>query len=163
MLAQYANIEVMESVPLPFRTFSFNVGKLVFSPNYLQAALVVFLIFLLVFSMARLRHMYVHWSFKGATAYLFMGFLLAVVLEGFMLLGGRPLFTEIVGWEAAPKPLAAFINVGRERLVDVLGTQAEVPSSVASGGHSKVDELITQFQSLAPGDAQRARYLICEP
>ncbi|EKD62743.1 MAG: hypothetical protein ACD_52C00076G0008, partial [uncultured bacterium] len=110
------------AVPLPFRTFDFHIGKLAFSPNYFQAVLVVFLIFLLIFSLARLRHMYVHWSFKGATAYVVMGFLLAIIVEGFMLLAGRTVFTEIVGWENAPRPLAAFITTGRERLVNVLGT-----------------------------------------
>ena len=153
----------MDSVPLPFRTFDLHIGKLSFSPNFLQAALVVFLVFLLIFSLARLRHMYVHWSFKGATAYLTMGFLLAIVLEGFMLLSGRTLFTEIVGWENAPKPLAAFITAGRERLVNVLGTQTEVPLLTASEDISKVDEIVSEFQLLSPSDAQRARFQICKP
>ncbi|OGM14333.1 hypothetical protein A3D84_04430 [Candidatus Woesebacteria bacterium RIFCSPHIGHO2_02_FULL_42_20] len=151
------------AVPLPFRTFDFHIGKLAFSPNYFQAVLVVFLIFLLIFSLARLRHMYVHWSFKGATAYVVMGFLLAIIVEGFMLLAGRTVFTEIVGWENAPRPLAAFITTGRERLVNVLGTETEVPLSVASESQDEVDEIVSQFQTLSPDAARRARYLICEP
>lgn len=142
-------------------SLSFDVGNLVFTPSYIQAFAVVFLLFLLVLSLARLRRMYVGWSLKGATTMLFLGFMLAFVLEGFLLLGGRTLLTEVVGWKNAPKPIQLVLDSGRSKLVDVLGVTEEIPVSSAQGGG--VDSLVVQFQSLPPDEQSGARKVICAP
>jgi len=44
--------------------FDFNIGHISFSLPYIQAALIVFLIFLLIVSLAQLRRHFVNWSAK---------------------------------------------------------------------------------------------------
>lgn len=99
------------------RTFTFNIGKMEIAPTYWQAGAIIFLLFLLLMTFARVRYLYVNWSLgKSAIAMLFWGFLLAIIFEGFMLIAGKTLFTEIFGWQNAPKPISAFIDLGRDRL-----------------------------------------------
>ena len=133
---------------------------LYFSPNYLEAGAIVFLLFLLVLSMARLRRMYVKWSFKGATGMVLMGFLLALILEGFLIIGGRTMFTELLGWNNPPKPIATALDSGKERLVDVLGEQSQVPMSEASSAVSS-DMVIRGYNELAEDEAEVVRGQIC--
>ncbi len=141
---------------------SFNIGNLLFAPTYLQAFAIVFLLFMLVFSLARIRRLYVNWSLKGASTMLFMGFMLALVIEGFLIIGGRTALTEILGWKNAPKPIQTALDSGRERLVDVLGVTEEIPSSNASEGIS-MQSVIDDFQNLTPDEAGKLKKLICTP
>ena len=155
-------IRIWEIINKSFGTY--NIKGLYIEPTYWQAGAIVILIFFLLIALARVRYMYVHWSLgEHAFAMFFWGFLFALILEGFLMIGGRTLLTEVIGWENAPKPLAAFITAGRERLVNVLGTQTEVPPLTASENQNRVDEIVSQFQLLSPGDAQRARFQICQP
>ena len=144
-------------------TLSFNLGEFQFSPSYFQAGAIIFLLFLLVLTFARLRRMLVHWSLgKSGVAMLFWGFLLALILEGFLILGGRTLFTEIVGWKNAPKPILNVLDAGRDKLVDVLGVTDQIPISTAREDPS-VDGVISGFQSLSPDEAEEVRSMICRP
>ena len=97
--------------------------------------------------------MYVHWSFKGFVPSILFGFILALILEGFLLIGGRTLFTELLGWENAPKPVAVALDAGRTRLVNVLGVQtSEIPDTLVSEGNT-VESVSSGYQSL-PLEAQ---------
>ncbi|MGB6839265.1 MAG: hypothetical protein WBE27_03295 [Microgenomates group bacterium] len=93
---------------------------------------------------------------------LFIGFLLALILEGFLILGGRTMLTEILGWENAPKPIKNALETGRARLVEVLGVTEEIPESYAEEQLDLYD-IVTDFQRLAPDDAEKFRSMICEP
>ena len=57
--------------------FNLNLGSFSLPVSYAQAALVIFLIFLLVLVMAQFRRHFVDWSIKGALFGIFFGFLLA--------------------------------------------------------------------------------------
>lgn len=105
--------------------------------------------------------MYVKWNLKGAGGMLIIGFILALVLEGFLLLGGRTFFTVILGWKNPPAPFNLALDAGRSKLVDVLGVTDEIPTSEAR--ESSAQKVVTGFQTLSPQEAKKARTLICEP
>lgn len=144
------------------KTLDLDVGGLAFSPSYMQAAVIVFLVFLLVMTLAKIRRMYVDWSLKGAASMILLGFILAMIVEGFLLLGGRTILTEVLGWKNAPKPIETALDIGREELVKALGVTGEIPSSNAQEKPS-LDDVISSFQRLTPDEAEKARSLICAP
>src|SRR3990167_8175051 len=128
------------------QSFNFNVGKLSLSTSYIQAGVIVVLLFLLVLSMASFRRHLIGWSLTGA---LFFGFLLALIFEGFLIIGGKTAITELVGWKNAPKPIANLLDSGRTKLVQVLGVTQEIPTLIAKENPT-VEEAIGVFQSLDP-------------
>ncbi len=89
-------------------------------PSILAVATIV-LIFLLILTLAQIRRHYVNWSFKGAALGIFFGFILALILEGFLLIHGRTAITQIFGWKNAPKPINIVLDMGKEKLIQVLG------------------------------------------
>ncbi len=142
--------------------FSFKIGKLIFAPTYIHAAAIVFLLFLLVLTLARVRRMYVDWSFKGAVAMLFLGFMLALVLEGFFIIGGRTALTETLGWKSAPKPIQTALDTGRGKLIDVLGVAEEIPLSEAKE-NTTLQSVMENYQSLSPEEAASFKQMLCTP
>src|SRR3972149_7429302 len=140
--------------------FNLNLGNLSFSPSYLQAGIVLVLIFLLVLTMAQVRRHFIDWSFKGALFGIFFGFLLALILEGFLIIGGKTALTEVLGWKDAPKPLQVAIDSGRSKLVQVLGITDSIPQSFAASDPTS-DDAITVLQSLDPTEMEKVKSLIC--
>lgn len=102
------------------------------------------------------------WSFKGALFGMFWGFLLALLLEGFLIVGGKTAVTEILGWKNAPKPILAVLDSGRSQLIQVLGIKSEIPTSVAKE-NTTVQGAVETFQSLNPADMKKVKTLICQP
>jgi hypothetical protein len=146
---------------IPFKTFDVHIGSFTISPSYIQAVLILILIFLLVYSMAHLRHMYIHWSFKPAISWLFMGIVIAVIAEGFFMLFGRTLFTEVLGWKNAPAPIMVALDSGKSKLVDVLGVTNQVPSSNASKLYTAAD-IIKMYKDLSSSQAKTVNEAICK-
>jgi len=142
---------------------SYKFGSINFSPSYVQAAAIVFLLFLLILTIARIRHLYIHWSLgKSSMSMIFWGFILAVIVEGFLLIGGRTLFTEILGWKNVPKPISNFLDIGRNKVISVLGITDEISTSNAKE-KPKVNDLIDQYKALPENDALEFRKNICLP
>lgn len=106
-------------------------GGQIISPSYLQVGIIIFLLFLLVLMMGQLRHRMVHWEMKGILPGVAFGFALALIFEGFALIGGRTLLTETLGWKTAPKPIANVLDAGRNQFIKVLGITEEIPTSMA--------------------------------
>ncbi len=98
-----------------------NIGAVRFQPELWQAGAIIFLLFLLVLTMAQMRRHFLNWSFKGAWFGIFIGFVLALVLEGFLLLSGRTFLTTILGWKTAPTPLQDALTAGNDKLKEVIG------------------------------------------
>jgi len=144
--------------------FNFDLGKFSFSSSYIQAGVVVVLLFILILMLAQLRRYFVDSSVKGALFGLFFGFLLALILEGFLIIGGKTAITQVLGWKEAPKPIANLLEIGRDKLVQVLGEQAEVriPDAVAKLNPTFNDAVVF-FQSLNPSEAQKLKNFICKP
>lgn len=145
-----------------FKTFTLTLGKFSLPISYIQAALVILLIFVIVLSMAQFRRHSIEWSFKGGLAGLFFGFLLALILEGFLFIGGKTALTEIFGWKNAPKPISVALDLGRSRLVEVLGIQTSIPTSLAKE-NTTVQTAVETIQSLNPADMKKVKSLLCQP
>lgn len=152
----------MDLVQIVRKTFNFKIGNLSLAPEYWQAVVIVFLLFLLVLTLARLRYLFIKWSFSGWQAWLLMGFLLALILEGFFLIGGRTILTSVLGWKNPPKPISATLNAGRAKLIDVLGISDEIPTSSASEEVTAQD-VVKLYQTLNPDASFEARSAICKP
>ena len=152
----------MDAAQIFGKTFDFNLGKFIISPSYFQAGAIVFLLFLLVLTMAQFRRHLMGWSLKGGLFGLFFGFMFALILEGFLIVGGKTAFTEIIGWKNAPKPVLGVLEAGRAKLSEVLGENIVIPESSAEGSSSK-EKILQEFQSLAPEDATAVRKMLCTP
>lgn len=135
---------------------AFNFGS-----SYLKAGIIIALVFSLVVVLALTRRHFLDWSIKGASFGILIGFSLALILEGFLLLGGRTAFTELLGWKDPPKPVRYVLDLGRDRMAEVLGKSVLVPTSSAEG--DDINKIVDEIQSLTPGDAKRLRLRICEP
>ncbi len=144
------------------KSFDLHLGDFNMPVSYLQAGAIVFLIFLLVITLAQVRRHYIDWSFKGAVFGIFFGFLLALILEGFLIIGGKTALTEVVGWKNAPKPLSVALDAGRNQLIQVLGITDEIPSSNAKEVGS-VDSAVSVLQSLTPTDTKKVKAIFCQP
>lgn len=142
--------------------FNLNLGSFSFSPSYIQAGVILLLVFLLVLTFAQVRRHFIEWSFKGALFGIFFGFLLALILEGFLIVGGKTAITEIVGWKDAPQPILSVLDAGRTQLVSVLGVTTEIPSSNAKI-KTAPEEVLRSFQALSPNDLAKVKKLICAP
>ncbi len=154
-------LPVWDFLNTTFKTF--RVGNLDIDATYWEAGAIVLLLFLLVFTLARLRFLYVHWSLgKHAFAMLFWGVVLTVIIEGFFMLTGRTIFTEILGMKNVPKPFSSVLNIGRERLVNVLGEQSQIPQSFAE---SKLDsdQMYSLYTNMDSEESQKLQKIICEP
>lgn len=141
--------------------FNVNIGKISLPISYIQAIAVVILVFLLVLLMARFRRHYINWSFKGALFGIFFGFLLALILEGFLIIGGKTAMTSILGWKNAPAPISIALDAGRSKLIQVLGITAPIPSSFAKE-NSTVTDAVELLQSLNPTDIKKVKAIFCQ-
>jgi hypothetical protein len=145
------------------KTINLKIRNVSVSPSYLQAAAIVFLLFLLVFTVARMRYLYVHWSLsKSSLAMLFWGFVLTLIIEGFLIVSGRTLLTEILGWRKAPKPVSTALDISRAKLIDVLGVTGEIPQSVANEIPT-FQNVVSDFVNLSSEDKETVRKFVCEP
>lgn len=143
-------------------SFELNLGGISLSSTWLQAGAIVGLVFILILLTAQFRRHLLHWSMKGAVFGIFIGFLLALVFEGFLIIGGKTALTELLGWRNPPKPVANLLEMGRTKLVDVLGVANEIPTSFAETKVSS-DEAIKILQSLDPTEIKKVKNLICAP
>ena len=151
----------MGSASFLTKSFDLNVGSLSLSPTYVTAGVIIFLLFLLILTLAQVRRHFLNWSIKGGIFGIVLGFLLAVIFEGFLLIGGRTVVTEVLGWKNAPKPIVNVLDSGRAKLVKVLGVTDEIPESAAKNYSS--EEVIDAFQSLPAKEATKVRGIVCEP
>jgi len=153
--------KILRLINKPFGTY--EVRGLYIEPTYWQAAAIVVLLFLLVFTLARLRWLYVHWNLgKSAISMIFWGFLLALLLEGLFVIGGRTMFSEILGWESAPKPISTVLDITRNKLVDVMGVTDSIPESNAEEIPS-YQSVVSDFENLSTEDKEVVRDFVCKP
>jgi hypothetical protein len=144
---------VFDSFKFLLKSFELNLGKFSIPIPYWEAAVLVILIFFLVVSLAQIRKDKVDWSFKGGIIGIFIGFLLALTLEAFLVFSGRTVLTDFLGWKNPPAPLAQALDAGKSRLIKVLGVQTQISSPDA----------LQTIQSLAPEDLKKIKNLICTP
>ncbi|NMC99329.1 MAG: hypothetical protein GYA62_06390 [Bacteroidales bacterium] len=150
-----------QSVQFLFNTFTLTLGSFSIPVSYWQAAAIVFLLFILLIMMANFRRHYVDWSLKGGVVGIFFGFLLALILEGFLLIGGKTALTEVLGWKNPPKAVAHVLDAGRDQLIQVLGVQTQIPSSYAKE-NGTVQKAMEVLQSLNPSDIKTVKSVLCQ-
>lgn len=131
------------------------------SQGYIKAGLIIVLVFLTVLIFGYIRKVFVKSSIDGVFLGIFFGFLLTLLLEGFLLIAGRTAITEILGWKNAPKPITTALDLGREKLIGVLGVTDEIPSSYAS--NPTTDDALNVLQSLNPQEITKIKAIICTP
>lgn len=140
---------------------NFNLpGGSVFSPTYLHAALVLFCIFVFILAFAMFQRRQHQENIKNTMPGIAFGFAIAIVLEAMLLVGGRTVLTEFLGWENAPKPISNALDASRTRLVEVLGVTDEIPESNASSPMS-VKQLNEHYESLNSEDQELLQNLVC--
>lgn len=144
------------------KSFDFNLGSFSMPVSYWQAIAIVGLLFVLVLTLAQVRRHYINWSLKGGIVGIFFGFLLALILEGFLIIGGRTAITEVMGWKNAPKPIQVALDNGRSKLIQVLGAQNQIPPSFAKEDVT-VQSAVETLQSLNPADMKKVKTLLCTP
>ena len=143
------------------KTFNFKLGNLDIAPTYWQAIAIVFLLFLLVFTLARVRYLYIHWSLgKNSIAFLFWGFILALILEGFLIIGGKTVLTEVLGWQDVPKPINTALDLGRKKLINVLGVKEEIPKNDKTPTYKSV---VGDYLELRKEDREIVYKFVCQP
>lgn len=142
-----------------FKTFDLEIAGYTIKPEYWHAGVIVLLVFMILLAFARYRHQKVKWGLQGFIPTVLLGFVLAIFLEIGLLLSGKTLMTEVLGWENAPKPISAIIDTGRTRMVQVLG---ETDMSVLNGDANSVgDEIILLYTSLEQDEADKVKDIIC--
>lgn len=151
---------MFDSVQFLFNTFTLNLGKFSIPVPYWQAVAIVILLFILILMMATYRKHYVDWSLKGGVIGIFFGFLLALILEGFLLIGGKTALTEVLGWKSAPAPISRVLDAGRNQLIQVLGINTEIPTSYAKESVTTQNALET-LQNLNPTDLKKVKNIFC--
>lgn len=154
-------LPILELLNRTFKTY--KIGGLNVDATYWQVGAIILLVFLLVFTLARLRYLYVHWSLsKNSLAMLFWGFVLAVIVEGFFMLSGRTIFTQVLGIKNVPKPFSTALDLGRSRMENVLGTETTVPSTDASSKLNS-DQMYSLYKGMDSSEAKKLQQIICTP
>lgn len=133
--------------PLP-RGFEFQF-------SYFQAGLTVLMLFLLILTLGQLRHRFLHWHMEGVIPGVIFGFIIALLLEGILIIGGRTILIEVLGWKSAPKPISNALDAGRNKMVSVLGVRLE-KKSVTTG------EMMSLYQELDEEDKESLQQFLCE-
>lgn len=144
------------------RTFQVKIGSMNLRPEYWQAGLILFMLFLILMTIARWRHLYVKWNLKGFIPSILFGFLVTLLLEGILIVSGRTFLTEILGWENAPKPISTALDEGRNKLIEVLGVTDSVPQAAAVN-QPVAEEIILSYESLPDNEALIVEKAICDP
>lgn len=139
----------------------FNLpGGIVFSPNLLHAGFIVLGVFLALIIFARMRKRESDMTTKAVLPAIAFGFVLAIILEAVLLVGGRTIFTELLGWKNAPKPLSNALDASRAKLVEVMGVTDPVPDSLAETPHS-AEEMVVFYDSLDESNKKDFLLQVC--
>ncbi|SRR5258708_4009827 len=101
-----------------------HIGPVSIAPNIWQAAAIITLIFVLVLVMAYMSRSFMSWSLSGAGIGIIVGFLLALILEGFLIVGGKTVITAALGWKNAPAPIQSVLTEGHQKLLDAMNIPA---------------------------------------
>lgn len=144
----------MESIQFVWQKVIVFFENFSVAPVYIQAIAIVILIFLLIVSLAQFRQHFVKWSMKGGLVGLFFGFLFTILLEGFLLLSGHTFLTALLGWNNPPKPFSTALDLGKQKLTNVLGVTTQNPTA---------GDTIILMQSLPPSEISKIKSIICTP
>ena len=131
------------------KTFPVNLpGGLIMEPSYLTAGAIVALLFLLILTLGQLRHRLLHWHMKGFAPGILFGIIITLIFEGFALVGGHTIITEILGWKNAPKPISVALDSGKNQLAGVLGVSDVSLAKDQCEENLSAPQLLKRYKSL---------------
>jgi len=141
----------------------YNIKGIYVEPTYWMAGVIILLAFLLIFTLARIRYLYVHWNLgKSAISMLFWGFFLAIIFEAILVLSGRTLFTEILGWQKAPKPISTLLEISRAKVAQVMGV-SDVKQGSENLKPQTYQSVLEYYENLPSYEKEKLKTFICEP
>lgn len=144
----------MESLQLVFDWIVVLINGFSVAPMYIKAGFAIVLIFFLIISLAQIRHHFVRWSFKGGLIGLFFGALLTLIVEGFFMINGSTILITLLGWQKAPKPIKTALDLGKERISNVLGIQTQTEGE---------ESIMSLLQNLDPDEIKKIKAIMCTP
>lgn len=100
------------------------------APNVWEAVAIVAFIFAIILLLAYMSHNFLEWSLSGAGIGIIVGFILALILEGFLIVGGKTVITAALGWKNAPAPIQNILTTGHKQLLDALNVPASCSAVV---------------------------------
>lgn len=166
----------MEFLPQIFgqiQTLASSLG-ISFAESSLQTLFILAGVFLLLVLLGLTRKHFLGYSFKGGYAGFGLGVIFTLVIEVLLLLGGRTLLTESLGWKSAPPVLTETLDRGKEEVARVLGVEnasdLEIGFSTASDSASSqrenfddAESFLSSYQKLTPFEAGKIRSRVCAP
>jgi len=99
----------------------FHLPSIKVGPNIFQALAIVALVIGLILIAAFLKRTFQkHEAHYGIWSGLVAGFIIALVLEGFLLMNDKSLFTSILGAKNLPQPIQNALDQAHKGLLDIL-------------------------------------------
>jgi len=136
-------------------------GGFIFAPTLFQAIAVVILIFLLILTLGQLRRRYANWRISGILPGILFGFILALIIEALLVISGKTVFTEIMGWKSAPKPISNVLDAGQNKLKKTLGVSTG-DINIKAQKKKSVDEILKSINNLTLQERLHLVTKVCE-
>lgn len=125
-----------------------------------QLIAIIIGIFLILLVLALARHHMLSWSMKGAKFGIFLGIVLTLALEGFLLVAGKTTFAEIVKSNNVPPAVRTFLS---ENMSDLAGQIGGEPGTLgASTELRETSVIINDFKNLGAVDKERVQEAVCK-
>ena len=110
----------MKGVESFFTNIANSFGSVSLPENYFKAGSIVALVFVFILITAYFGRFVNKSTIKGIFVGIFFGFLLTLTIEGFLLVSGHTALTGLLGWNNAPKPISTVLDIGKEKLTDII-------------------------------------------
>lgn len=115
-------------------------------------------VFLLLLGWA--RHHMLEWSIKGARFGVIFGILLTLIIEGFLLFGGRNLIVGAIQNEKTPEGVRVFLSQAFGEIAVALRSD---PKTLGASGKTSAVSVVGSFGELSESEQKRAQDSICKP
>lgn len=155
----------MESLPLQIYSFAYNlISQLGVSipPGILQVALIGTGVFLFTLLLGLARHHMLAWSIKGAWFGFLLGMVLLLILEGFLLVGGKTAISELVKNKRTPENVRVFLEKNMTELAQSLSNNPKALGASTKSGNPSAS-FVSQFENLPRGEQDAVKEEICQP
>ena len=166
-------MEFLPQVLAQIPTLASSLG-ISFGESSLRTLFILAGVFLLLVLLGLTRKHLLGYSFKGGYAGFGLGVIFTLVIEILLLLGGRTLLTESLGWKDAPPALTETFDRGKEEVAKDLGVEKasdlEIGFSTASDSASSqrenfdnAESFLSSYQKLTPLEAGKVKSRVCAP
>ena len=91
---------------------------------------IIALIFAFVLVLAYMSRSFMSWSLSGFGIGFVIGILVALIVEGFLLIGGKSIITAGLGVKNAPAPIQNILDSGHKQLLEALNVPASCSATL---------------------------------